>query len=142
MLFLAAFVIWVTALVCYCEPIIELSLRRKAALKENASRPDPTTRASFCKEVEALAEKLESFGERNGDTDVRLLALIIRHSGFAFSTRYWEPEDKAKRLRQIVEVAAPWIVDRWWRTKDEQAAARAATFREGGRDAKFLSRAN
>ena len=84
------------------------------------------------REVEALAEKLEKFGTSEGDQEVRLLGLVVCHSTYQLKDGHGFPENRAKRLRDLAELAAPYVIDKWWRTKEEQAAARAATLQKEG----------
>jgi hypothetical protein len=109
-----------------------------------ASKPAPRSerRAALYSEVQAVAEKLEKFGTSEGDTEVRLLALIVRHGAYQLQTTHGFPENRARRLRDLAEVAAPHVIDKWWRTKEDQAAARAGTVLNEGSQSRWTSRAN
>jgi hypothetical protein len=109
-----------------------------------ASKPAPRSerRAALYSEVQAVAEKLEKFGTSEGDTEVRLLALIVRHGAYQLQTSHGFPENRARRLRDLAEVAAPHVIDKWWRTKEDQAAARAGTLLNEGIQSRSTSRPN
>jgi hypothetical protein len=114
------------------------------ALSQVAATRDPRAerRGALYEEVQALADQLEQFGLSEGDAEVRLLGLVVRHSAFQIDARHGFADYRTRCLRDAAETVASHLIDKWWRTKDDQAAARALTLLKAGVRSQRRSRLN
>jgi hypothetical protein len=88
------------------------------------SRPSPGRRDEVADEVQALTSHIEAIGDAERDDEIRLFALVVRHATLTLLDGYGRPDLRARTLRDVADIAAEGVVDKWWQTPVEKATER------------------
>ena len=115
----AYFVLWGSlasgVLAVVALPGVVRGARAWFAKYREARKVRPAMRKILWQRALAVAEDVERYAKENCDVEMELLSMAIAHSTYNVSheggKRWWRLES----LRDIVDVAAPRVVDRWWR---------------------------